>query len=299
MVQWVRQLDDLEFTIEHTTHALPHAAGLKIWPPSQGSSANFNEIPIDAEVSFHRQHHRDETGFGFDVKFKNAILDFYLSGGQIKKVGQYEKSLSDQEFLRSLQKVAERNSSFGGKLGFQSKLSLKSVIEKAGFDAHAAGHIESQVSKGSIESFKSQLGKKIVKKIPQDRWRIGHEPFGEPREIDGALNGAYFWEAGDGRGQEDEANQVCLIEPLHGDQYSIEMEVRAKRGDFIYIPIGEQINEEKWKKRNKEKIEKFIIERMLQESNKKDGIPPPEDEVVLARTLITVKKLANGGGHVQ
>jgi hypothetical protein len=165
---------------------------------------------------------------------------------------------------------------------------LSNLFSALGVEASAHAEVAASLQRGDTKTIESKIKFKIVRFIPNTRWEIGHQELGDPSEIGNLLRGRYLNEPADGRA-EDEYNPLCYVEPLDRRRYAVTVELRAKKADCHYIPLGREAGGETWEKQNKTQIQWLLAFKMLEELNCADGLEPPEGEVILARARLTVK----------
>ncbi|WP_298852238.1 hypothetical protein [uncultured Ruegeria sp.] len=264
------------------------AADLEIFLPRQGESS-FSNIPFEVEASFGEQDFTDEGGFGFKLSFRRVFLEVITVGCEILRDNRYQRSLPRDQFQHLLKSVSDSSSMRKASAGAGVSLQLSRVLSALGIESSA--HVEAQksINTGDFQSLESDLEFKIVRWVGANRWQIGHEVLGDPSELSGELRGGYLSPIGDGR-EEDSSNPLCSLGPTKNTKYSAIVELRARKRDCVYRPLGKQRNEDRWASKNRTQIERLLTLKMLEEQNRKDGLSPPEGEVVLARGSIEVAK---------
>lgn len=270
------------------TSAARYAADLEIFLPRQGESS-FANIPFEVEASFGEQEFTDDEGFGFKLSFRRVFLEVIPEGCEILRENRYQRSLPKDQFQHLLKSVHE--SSGAGKANVKSGVSLRlaQVLSALGVETSAHVEVEKNIQAGNFQSVESDLEFKIVRWIGANRWQIGHEVLGDPSELSGELRGGYLSQIGDDR-EEGSSNPLCNLGPTKNAKYSASVELRARKLDCIYQPLGKERNEARWAKKNRNQIERLLTLKMLEEQNRRDGLAPPEGEVVLARGSIEVAK---------
>lgn len=71
-------------------------------------------------------------------------------------------------------------------------------------------------------------------------------------------------------------------------EFMLNVELRARKIDCVYIPHDDKKSKQKMTHKNKEKIEKILALKMLEQQNYSDGLEPPEGEVVLAHGQVLI-----------
>ena len=272
------------------TCALRYAAELELFKPRQGEG-NFERTPLELEVSLGEQLFTGDTNrglIGFKLRFRRVILEVLVKNGQISRDDRYQRTLSQEEFSQYLKRVSESTQVAEGSLEGGVSGPLSKILSAIGVDVSAHAKVAGDIKRGRSSAIESSVSLKIVRWIGTGRWEIGHEELGDPGEIDGLLKGAYLSYPGDGRSRED-YNPLCYVEP-HGNRYSVGVELRARLADCVYIPEGLMKEEPSWSRKNRQIIEARLVQKMLQEQNERDGLDPPEGEVVLARGGLLIKK---------
>ena len=102
------------------------------------------------------------------------------------------------------------------------------------------------------------------------------------------LRGLYLNKPADGRAGDD-YNPLCILNPVGRRPYAVTVELRAKKRDCVYLPLGDEPTGQAWEKRNKNQIERLLALKMLEELNRADGLDPPEGELILARAMLGVR----------
>lgn len=279
---------DVHYRREPVQHAARYAAALEVFPPSQGEGS-FSSTPLHVEVSLGAQEFRDEHGIGFELRFRRVILDLVVEGCEIEQRDRYERTLPPEDYNHFLRRVAEtsRLGEAQGSLGVTGLLNR--ILGSFGVEANAQSSVAAKLLSEQRSEIESRLSVKIVRWAGAGRWEIGHEIIGDPNEIDGLLKGAYLSSPGDGRNNDD-SNPLCKLSPTGSDDYRVSIELRARKIDCDYRPLGAKSSGPIWGRLNKQKIEKILILKMLEEANRADDLAPPEGEVVLARASLEAKQ---------
>lgn len=279
--------DDAVYDREGPTSALPLAADLELFRARQGE-ARFACSPLEIEVSLGEQDLRDEDGFGFSLRFRRVIVALTLEGCELARKGRYERTLPAEDFLQLLKRVVDTSRLAKGQARGGSSNLLSSLLSTLGIELSAQAEVAASLQRGDTRTVESKINFKIVGFVASARWEIGHRELGDPSEIDGLLRGSYFNKPADGR-TEDEYNPLCYLEPHGRRPYAVTVELRAKKTDCVYLPLGDKLGGETWERSNKVLIEQLLAFKMLEELNRADGFEPPEGEIILARAKLTVR----------
>ncbi|WP_152615735.1 hypothetical protein [Leisingera sp. ANG-M1] len=281
-------MEDIQISRLNLTSAARYAADLEVFLPRQGETM-FANLPFDVEASFGEQEFTDEDGFGFKLSFRRAFIEVIPENCEIAREGRYQRSLPREKFQHLLKRVSEDHGSRRMNASGGISLRLAKLLSAVGIESKLHAEVQRSLQSGDIQSIESQLDFKIVRWVGAGRWQIGHEVIGDPNELSGELRGGYFTPPGD-EITEGALNPLCFLNPTGGNEYTAIVELRARKRDCIYQPLGEERNEARWAKKNRVQIERLLTLKMLEEQNRKDGLSPPEGEVVLARGGIVVCK---------
>lgn len=286
---------DVTYEREPARHAARYAAALELFSPVQGEGT-FLETPLLVEVSLGAQEFRDRDGFGFELRFRRVIVEVSVEGCEIARGGRYERTLPPEDYSHFLKRVAEtsRLGDAQGRIGVAGL--LKRILGGVGIEAEAEFLATAKLLSEQRSEIESRLSVKIVRWAGAGRWEIGHEIAGDPNEIDGLLKGAYLSPPGDGRGAKN-SNPLCRLQP-HGEaDYRAVVELRARKVDCNYRVLSSRRTELRWRQVNRERIEKILALKMLEEANRAEGMEPPEGEVVLARAALAARRTLRKGEH--
>ena len=193
-----------------------------------------------------------------------------------------------EDFLQLLKRVIDTSRLARGEAKGGSSNLLSNLLFTLGIELSAKAEVAASLQRGDTRTVESKINFKIVRFLANARWEIGHAELGDPSEIDGLLRGSYFNKPADGR-KADEYNPLCYVEPDGRRRYAVTVELRARKADCVYRPLGDESGGEAWEKGNKVLIENLLTFKMLEEQNRNDGLEPPEDEVILARAKLTVR----------
>jgi hypothetical protein len=279
--------EDAVYDREGPACAVRFAADLELFKPRQGEGC-FARSPLEIEVSLGEQDLRDEHGFGFSLRFRRVIVALTLEGCDVARQGRYERTLPAEDFAQFLKRVVDtsRFAKAQGRVG-SSKI-LSNLLSALGIELSAQAEVAASLERGNIKTIESKVNLKIVRFVANTRWEIGHPQLGDPSAIDTLLRGMYFNKPADGR-MEDEYSPLCYVEPLDRRPYTVTIELRVKKADCVYVPLGNESGGEAWEKKNKTQVERLLAVRMLEELNRADGLEPPEGEIILARARLIVK----------
>lgn len=283
---------DVEYQRERVRHAVRYAAALEVFPPPQGEGT-FSTTPLHVEASLGAQEFRGDTGIGFELRFRRVILELIADRCEIAQRDRYERTLPPEDYNHFLRRVAEtsRLGEARGSLGVTGLLNR--ILGSFGVEADAQSSVAAKLLSEQRSEIESRLSVKIVRWIGAGRWEIGHEIIGDPNEIDGLLRGAYLSVRGDGR-KKDEPNPLCKLHPIGEEDYRVSIELRARKIDCEYRPLGGKLSGPIWSRLNREKIEKILALKMLEEANHAEGLTAPEGEVVLARASLEARRKREG-----
>jgi hypothetical protein len=284
---------DVHYEREPVRHAAPYAAALEVFPPAQGEGT-FSATPLHIEVSLGAQEFRGENGLGFELRFRRVILELIVERCEVARSGRYERTLPPEDYSHFLKRVAEtsRLGEAQGSLGVTSLLNR--ILGNFGVEAGAQSSVAAKLLSEQRSEIESRLSVKMVRWVGAGRWEIGHEIVGDPNEIDGLLKGAYLASPGDGRSK-DESNPLCKLNPIGEDDYRVCIELRARKIDCDYRLLGGKLSGPIWGRINRNKIEKILALKMLEEANRAEGLIAPEGEVVLARASLEAKRKIESG----
>ncbi|WP_299733126.1 hypothetical protein [uncultured Tateyamaria sp.] len=285
---YAASMEDARINRIGPTSAARYAADLETFLPRQGESI-FSRVPFEIEASFGEQEFTDNDGFGFKLSFRRAFVEVIPENCEISRDGRYQRSLPRDQFHHLLKRVSESSSSKKGIASGGVSLQFSKILSALGIETSLHGEMQKKIQTGDMQSTESQLEFKIVRWVGASRWQIGHEVIGDPNEPSGELRGGYFSQLGDDA-EDGSSNPLCFLIPKKGSKFSASVELRARKRDCVYSPLGDERNEESWAKKNKTQIERLLTLRMLEEQNRADGLSPPEGEVVLARGHIEVSK---------
>lgn len=263
--------------------ATPYAAYLELFLPKQGSG-EYSKTPIDIEISMGDQEFTESDGFGFRLSFKRVFLTIIPRKCEVSREGRLERSIPKEEFTYLIKKIV--NSSTDGELSAEGGLSntARHLLSTIGIDIGASGKINKKSKWDDSTELQSRGEYRLVRWISAGRWEVGNEKLGDPREENGRLRGAYINPDAESEG----GRPLCFVNALENENYDVNIELSAKKKDLIYEPLGPVLNDEVWKKENRNNIEKLLLGKMLEKMNRSDGLEPAEGEVILARAKLTV-----------
>lgn len=287
-MQYDAPMENARITRIGPTSAARYAADLELFLPRQGESV-FSNVPFEIEVSFGEQEFTDDSGFGFKLSFRRAFIEIISDNCEISRDGRYQRTLPKEQFQHLLRRVSESSSQKKARASGGVSLKFSKLLSALGFESDLHAEVQKSIQSGDTQSFESHLNFKIVRWIGANRWQIGHETIGDPNEPSGELRGGYLTLLGDDI-VDGSSNPLCFLNPIKGSKYNATVELRAKKLDCVYLPLGDERSEERWAKKNKVQIERLLTLKMLEEQNRADGLNPPEGEVVLARGSIEVSK---------
>lgn len=270
------------------TSAARYAADLELFLPRQGETV-FSNVPFEIEASFGEQEFTDNDGFGFKLSFRRAFIEIVPENCEISREGRYQRSLPKEQFRHLLKRVNESSSAKKARISGGVSLQFSKILSALGIETSLHGEVQKTLQSGDTQSIESHLDFKIVRWVGASRWQIGHEVIGDPSEASGELRGGYLSQLGDDV-DEGSSNPLCFLIPERGSRFAATVELRARKRDCVYLPLGEERNEERWAKKNRTQIERLLTLKMLEEQNRADGLNPPEGEVVLSRGRIEVSK---------
>lgn|GEM_PF-5584872 len=284
-------MEDADFRVEPPACAVRYAAQLEVFPPRQGQGT-FSRTPLEVEVSLGEQTFRDPASddeVGFKLRFSRVVIEVIVDRGRISRSDRYQRTLPADEFKQHLRRFLESSRSKEGEIKGGLAIRLGRLLNVLGFNFDVSGKAARGSKRGSVESTESNLTFKLVRWVGAGRWEIGHPEFGDPREIDSLLRGAYLADPADSK-TSDDYSPLCYLEPDSDTKYSAVIELRARLSDCVYIPLGKSLPEPAWALRNRHLIEKRLVEKMLQDQARAAGLEPPDGEVILARGRLDITK---------
>jgi len=267
------------------TCAVRYAAELEIFPPPQGTE-NFDRAPLHLEVTLGRSDFQESPSgvdVGFALQFRRVIIELILDNAEIALEDRYSHSLASEVFKRSIRRTVESSSRKGAERDGGLSLNIDHIFSALKIDGKLRKKLSEEFQRGNFESIESAPPFLVVKYASGRRWEVGHSELGDPSQKDGILHGSYLSHE---KGPDGQYSPLCYISPLEDGPYGVSVELRASLTDCVYTPTGVIWNEEKWMKRNRERIERRLVTKMLQEQNRADGYDPPPGEVILARGYI-------------
>jgi len=285
-----RTFNDARIIKEDPSHAAPRAAGLEVFFPRQGEGA-FARMPLEVEVSLYEERFQDADGFGFALRFRQVIVALTCERCDIARDGRYERVLPRDEIVDSIKRTIQTTGSGAASADAKASFSLPALLN--GLMGASAG-VEGKIA-GSTEATESRLQERvrdywIVSYAPEHRWRVGIDGLGDPTKDGLFLDGRYFNKPPAGASDADACVPLCYAEPDGDAPYAIVIELRARKADCAYIPLGQRKEDDLWKEQNRKKIEELLALRMLEDQNREDGFTPPDGEVILARGRLMVER---------
>lgn len=260
---------------------------------------DFDKQPINVDAYF------DEEQFcycgsdkeGFTLKFRRCDLLLILDGGDIAlPPALYRRTLPPEEFKSLLTKTIQAHVTTGGKAALGLTKPFSAILASVGLEVSGNASIEASKSGDENLETERQIQYQIVNPISHNRWKIGDEYLGDPNRIDGALHGAYFREPPDDR---DEAkwSEDCLTAlgmlVIHPNRKTanIQIELRARFQDCIFIPFGPGIQSKNSAAENeKAKIEKVLALKKIQRTQKSRGFSMRKNEFIVARCSVRLER---------
>lgn len=279
---------DAKFLREPTACAARFAADLELFAPRQGTE-KFDRMPLEIEVSLGEEEFSDEEGFGFRLRFRKVIVEVYLEKAEISKYDRYQRTIPKEEFSELLERIAESAQSIGGEAEVSVAPNIGNLLRFLGLGLSVNGRISGDTASKKVNKTVLHNTVRVVQWAGAGRWQVGHEKLGDPLTVDGLLSGAYFYQSADDRNAED-LNPLCYVEPATNANYSGFVELRARKKDCRYFPSDSSDSSEIEYSKNKTAIERVTTLRMLEEANRRDGMNPPDGEIILARSHFAVKK---------
>ncbi|MBL8659755.1 MAG: hypothetical protein JNM75_08370 [Rhodospirillales bacterium] len=279
--------EDVAYERDEPSCAVPLAASLELFGPSQGKGC-FSRSPLEIEVSVGEQNLRNGEGFGFSLHFRRVIVALLFENCELMREGRYERTLPAEDFVQFLKRVVDTSRIAKGQVKAGTTKLLSSFLSTLGIELSAQANVVGSLERGDTKTIESKINFKIVRFVAGARWEIGHEILGDPTEIDNLLRGSYFNQPADVR-NEAEYYPLCFVEPVGRRPYAVTIELRAKKADCVYVPLGNEPAGDPWERKNKEAIERLLALKMLKEQNQADALQCPEDEIILARARLSAR----------
>jgi len=285
----VAQPDYALISISEPEFAFPNTATIELYEPEDEEKL-FSCCPllVDLFIGDEPIYPGGEKRAGFTLRFKRVFLALALRECTVDRKQRYEYVLPTEDFNQVLQRVVENSKS--GEVGAKAQTNtiLKSLLSAFGLDAEAKVNVEASIKSGKIDTLDSKLKFKLVRCISNRRWEIGHEFLGDPTEMDSLLRERYLHKSNYGE-PEDKRPPLCLMKPKGRKPYIIDVELRARKSDCVYVPISSRsVRGQSHSK--KEKIEELYVLKVLETQNRRDGFVLPRGEVVLARSVLKVRR---------
>ncbi|MEO0666727.1 MAG: hypothetical protein AAFZ99_02315 [Pseudomonadota bacterium] len=268
------------------TCAARYAADLELFLPRQGQQ-KYDQLPLEIEVSLGEHQFSEGDGFGFSLRFRQVIVEVIMNDCEMSREGRYERKVDKEAFHHYLKRIKDKSTSKRGSVSTGISARLSQVLSALGVEASVMAEAEAQLRAGDIETLESRIDFKIVRWAGAGRWHIGHEVLGDPNELDGTLKGGYISQPKDAQSTP-ELSPLCVLLPLSQVGYAATVELRARKNDCVYKPLGPERNEERWERKNRSQIEHVLALKMLEEQNRRDGFQAPEGEIILSRGRINV-----------
>ena len=260
---------------------------------------NFLELPIQVDLIFGEEQVRDETGFGFALRFRKCFLRLNLERCQIvSSTHRYQTTLPPEDFVQLVKRTIQKSRDTSGKIGASVDGLLSKILSSVGLEGTLGGSIEKTMQNLESDEYKSTIKYRIVEPTAGDSWRIGHEVLGDPRTLDQTLSGQYFRDIPDNsKGEGENGAALCAVGPDSVSQktYEVGVMVSCTFKDGVYLPLSEndEDNAERpsvdWNSVNRLKIEKLMILKSIRDDQVKNGWDVREGEFILSHAKVKIR----------
>lgn len=269
----------------------PNAAHLELFQ-AQPEDGDTSIVPLNVQVSFGEQDFWDNDlkRIGCRLRFRRATLAVKPVGTNIFRLMRYERTLPEEKVAQVIERLTESTDSSKKSLfgGLSAKLSPLYAI--FGIDAGLRAEVEKSIIEDLKKRLESKASIKIVRWVGSGCWEIGHEELGDPTELDGFLKGSYFTAPPDDRPEEPNS-ALCYLENSDDAGFAVDIELRCKLSDCVYIPLGAKLNEPNSKRQYRLEAEQEAMRLMLLKHNQNLGIQAPPGELVLAQGTLNARPI--------